>query len=81
MRSQTQASEWQGKVRKYAEAQDWTSAMSIVDRQAAAAPIAGKAATALAEGFIGRAVAESRHAFPFALRPDWLFRSALLVGL
>ena len=38
MRSQMQAPEWQAEVRRYAEAQDWISAMRIVDQQAAAAP-------------------------------------------
>lgn len=38
MRSETQHPEWQADVRKYAEAQDWISAMRIVDREVAAAP-------------------------------------------
>jgi len=38
MGSQTQRPEWQAEVRKYAEAQDWVSAIRIVDRQAAVAP-------------------------------------------
>lgn len=38
MGSQTPVPEWQAQVRKYAEAQDWISAMTIVDREAAAAP-------------------------------------------
>ena len=38
MRSQTQPSAWQAEVRKCAEAQDWISAMRIVDHEAAAAP-------------------------------------------
>lgn len=43
--------------------------------------IVGKAAATLVKGLAGRAVAQSRHAFPAALRQDWLFRSALLVDL
>ena len=35
---QDQPPEWQTQVRKYAEAQDWDSAMSIVDREVARAP-------------------------------------------
>src|SRR5260370_27680402 len=35
---QDQPPEWQTQVRKYAEAQDWDSAMSIVDREVAPAP-------------------------------------------
>jgi tetratricopeptide (TPR) repeat protein len=35
---QDNTTEWQAQVRKYAEAQDWISAMGIVDREAAAAP-------------------------------------------
>jgi tetratricopeptide (TPR) repeat protein len=38
MGSQVQPPEWQAQVRKYAEAQDWISAMTIVDREVAAAP-------------------------------------------
>jgi len=37
-RAQEQRPEWQVQVRKYAEAQDWPSAMSIVDREVARAP-------------------------------------------
>ena len=37
-RGQQVASSWQAEVRKYAEAQDWTAALSIVDREVARAP-------------------------------------------
>ncbi len=43
--------------------------------------IAGKAAAAMAKGSVGRPVAQSRHAFPAALREDWQFCSAVLVDL
>lgn len=35
---QEQDPDWQAQVRKYAEAQDWASAMSIIDREVARAP-------------------------------------------
>lgn len=38
VRAQEQRPDWQAEVRKYAEAQDWPSAMRIVDREAARAP-------------------------------------------
>jgi tetratricopeptide (TPR) repeat protein len=38
MRSQEQRPSWQADVRKYVEAQDWDSAMKIVDREVARAP-------------------------------------------
>ena len=37
-RGQQAAPSWQMEVRKYAEAQDWTAALSIVDREVARAP-------------------------------------------
>src|SRR3989441_3303172 len=37
-RGQQAAPSWQAEVRKYAEAQDWTAALSIVDREVARAP-------------------------------------------
>ena len=37
-RGQENAPEWQTQIRKYAEAQDWDSAMRIVDREVARAP-------------------------------------------
>jgi tetratricopeptide (TPR) repeat protein len=37
-RAQEQNPEWQAQVRKYAEAQDWPSAMKIVDREVARTP-------------------------------------------
>ena len=36
--AQSQASEWQARVRKYAKAKDWDSAMRIVEQQIARAP-------------------------------------------
>jgi tetratricopeptide (TPR) repeat protein len=38
VRAQENPAEWQAQVRKYAEAQDWPSAMKIVDREVARAP-------------------------------------------
>jgi tetratricopeptide (TPR) repeat protein len=38
MRAQENRFEWQAQVRKYAEAQDWPSAMGIVEREVARAP-------------------------------------------
>lgn len=38
IRSQEQRPEWQAEIRKYAEAQDWVSAMRIVEREVARAP-------------------------------------------
>lgn len=38
IRSQQRLPDWQAEVRKYAEAQDWNSAMRIVDREFARAP-------------------------------------------
>src|SRR2546428_10750460 len=37
-RGQQAAPSWQAEVRKYAEAQDWTAALSIVDGEVARAP-------------------------------------------
>jgi tetratricopeptide (TPR) repeat protein len=38
VRAQQNPPEWQAQVRKYAEAQDWPSAMRVVDREVARAP-------------------------------------------
>jgi len=38
VRGQDSTSEWQAQVRKYAQAQDWDSALRVVDREIARAP-------------------------------------------
>ena len=38
IRSQEQRPDWQAKVRKCAEAQDWDSALRVIDREIALAP-------------------------------------------
>lgn len=36
--AQNQAADWQGQIRKYAEAKDWDSAMRLVEEEIARAP-------------------------------------------
>jgi len=38
-RGQDRTTEWQAQVRRYAEAQDWSSALRVVDREVARAPL------------------------------------------
>src|SRR5260370_35583960 len=61
--SQEKTPDWQTQIRKYAEAQDWDSAMRIVYREAARSPhdMDGRAWRARVLAWSGRLTATEQH--------------------